>query len=772
DVGVCSDASACSISGQDCGDASTCQPIACDDNGDCGAETCVGDDAECPGGTCEVAVCDEDAAQGRNPFGNSCAPNCNDRRCDDNSDNPGALCDGTPGQCPNGTCLTPDENCDNGLFCDGTESCDPSGVCVFGDPDLVCGGADCAEKSCNNSLPCSTDDDCTTGSCQARGEAACFFGRCCTPTGGGEFECRLAKFDRDFGPGGLVKKCDPNLGELFSGDTCNSELTGSNCSAGGSWNTNQGICPPCPKVGSGISPTDDVDNVTFVGQVSDAVCAGLPELGDDYQLSNHPGFMAVELLSFWGHVETIAEERMSIEFYDEFGNFIEDTFFVSGSAEIIRNLRFEPAIPIPSKGWIVWRVASDFAPNGRIFLGVVDSKDVGVNDAAKVWINGGPYEIGVDGPAPFGRCTGGDFDGLGCDPRNGDADCTSTFPGSTPGACVAIPAIIGFEISGEKIGTPTVACCGDDGNGNPICDERLPWECPKSQAQEGSCTTCTAGNIGAKCGGCSGGPNDGLECTNSDDCAGSPCVPDDLHCRLCDDGLTPCPTGNADCIGDGGTETCSIAGTCELLVNCATGACCRNGTCTDNEDLASCPVTGAGAGDFQGFGTTCDPDCCVQSGDTFMSGADNCGDAFVHLIAVPPPSVCVGGPTPGAPCSVDSQCTPGTCENSPPVVLTITGDNSGATIEDPLNGGCDAGAFDPDSNDPENTDLGWWERFSINDCAFVRLDMCCSDPVHQPQWNFVYQGGANNAGGCPCGAAGAFATGNVQSPFKPDPDNP
>ncbi|MBI3835058.1 MAG: hypothetical protein HY287_12080, partial [Planctomycetes bacterium] len=133
-----------------------------------------------------------------------------------------------------------------------------------------------------------------------------------------------------------------------------------------------------------------------------------------------------------------------------------------------------------------------------------------------------------------------------------------------------------------------------------------------------------------------------------------------------------------------------------------TGACCdpATGNCTLLDQL-TCQQ---GGGSFQGAGTLCDADsgydaalqtCCPQP---VRTGADQCGDAIVHVIHVPPP----GGD---------------------PVGITISGNSIGATqdssdFECILCGydGCYANAFY----------TLWWESFSIDACAYVLVDSCCT----------------------------------------------
>jgi len=75
-------------------------------------------------------------------------------------------------------------------------------------------------------------------------------------------------------------------------------------------------------------------------------------------------------------------------------------------------------------------------------------------------------------------------------------------------------------------------------------------------------------------------------------------------------------------------------------------------------------------------------------------------------------------------------------------------------------------AGNPDScNPPSPTpggELGWWESFSVSDCAFVLEDHCCTDPVKIPSYRIIYDA-------CPCGQI-IFTKRNPNLPNEP-PDS-
>jgi hypothetical protein len=104
----------------------------------------------------------------------------------------------------------------------------------------------------------------------------------------------------------------------------------------------------------------------------------------------------------------------------------------------------------------------------------------------------------------------------------------------------------------------------------------------------------------------------------------------------------------------------------------------------------------------QGYGTDCDPNCC-EVPVSLYSGNDNCRDVDPHLIVVPP-------------------------LGQDPVVLTITGHNGAATFDE-YPEICDDSIFNPDGG---TRDPGWWESFTLTDCAEIRMEFCCSDVDGQP----------------------------------------
>ncbi|UCC31590.1 MAG: hypothetical protein JSU86_04785, partial [Phycisphaerales bacterium] len=295
-------------------------------------------------------------------------------------------------------------------------------------------------------------------------------------------------------------------------------------------------------------------------------------------------------------------------------------------------------------------------------------------------------------------------------------------------------------------------------------------------------------NASAECKLCDGGTREDEPCEDNPlACPGGSCVD-----GLCDE-FSDNPGERCDCPP---SASC-VAGTCEVVPPaCQKTACCDpvTGACTEviggkcsgnqadcvsDQDCpelqtceAPCPMGTIG----QGFGTSCEPDCCIQP---IPTGANTCDQAYMHLINVPLPGedpktvtitgnnkaatfgdtyddTCVGGFNDGGPCDPNADCVglnahcgeDGTC---------LEGDNEGAPCDpdkmccvagdcdtDPDPGTCSAGATcdtSPFGPDTQWRDRGWWEAFSIDNCADVRIDLCCtneiSGEIHQPQWDAV-----------------------------------
>jgi len=331
------------------------------------------------------------------------------------------------------------------------------------------------------------------------------------------------------------------------------------------------------------------------------------KLGDDYKLSDDPSFMALHSFRFVGGM--IVPYRIVVEFYDVSGNFIEDAYFIGSPTIGVQPAEFLPPLTIPSQGFVVIRIASEFSPDARFVWAATDAADVGVNDPGTLWFNDGPV---------------------------------SNFLTPNPG-------ILAFELEGENVAAPLGACCQSGGG---CTDGVLPWVC------EG-----------------------------------------------------------------GGNTFLGVGMACAQVTACDTGACCNptTGGCSLGTN-ADCT---AAAGQFQGYGTDCDPNCCRQPLAGY-SGADNCEGAIAHAITVPPPG-------------------------DLPRVVTITGDNSTATFSP------------PDYCCPPDTDcvldLAWWEAFETDNCAMIRIDYCCTDPVKRPAYIAL-------ADQCPCAAKIA----NQPNPYKyPEP---
>ena len=127
----------------------------------------------------------------------------------------------------------------------------------------------------------------------------------------------------------------------------------------------------------------------------------------------------------------------------------------------------------------------------------------------------------------------------------------------------------------------------------------------------------------------------------------------------------------------------------------AIGACCYpDGSCGIMGEQ-DCIDDG---GEYLGNATTCDPNCCLQPD---VTGGDNCGDVTILPV-----------PTDGTPVIISGDSTPATGPDT---------EACGTMAEDIL----------------------WWEAFSIDQCADVYIDFCCSPLTLSPMWISL-------SVGCPC----------------------
>jgi len=775
------------INGDNCSDGlvcngqETCQGatvIACEgvcSGGSNDGEPCIRE-TDCPtGGTCLNQVCADDGttpctdnSQCGSITGACQAPgNGNDpivctspQVCDENAD-------------PVAACVDPcdsDAFCDDDLACTGVETCDlGTGLCSS--PGNPCGAAaaTCLEGICKTAGPdfnnseCVGDVDCgiaPAAFCDLNGPH-CFAGRCCDGSG------TLIK--DGFGLNPDASECDAAGGNWYPGDTGSISQQGD---------------PPCPNYSSGIG--DPGEYFVTVGPASlspfpDPVTgAPLRKLGDDYD-TGETDFLRLQLLRFAGGVSDGSNSRIAFEFYDENGNFVEDVFFISNQGtqgtQVVQVFALAPTLTIPPRGFIVGHVLQSFASNvtarGEFFWLSTDVVDSGTNDANTLYV-----DTDLDGiPSAvsnfLGVCNGGDRDGLQCggsltcpggssvcddgSPCTVDGDCTGIGLSETcnTDGCVPVPGVLAFELEAFKTAdAPRGGCCDPN---TQSCDTLLQWECNGAGGNylgdNVLCAACGEGspNIGAPCRTCTGGANDGLDCEGAADCPDGTCDLNDSKCGLCDDFATPC-TVDGDCTGIG-SELCN-AGSCDLNAVCLTGACCLSttGECVDGETLSGCDDQG---GTFQGLGTDCDPDCCVQP---TLSGANDCETAPVTELEIPDTAVCLRGPNKGDTCVSVGDCGGFPCERT--VLATLTGNNSTASSTFDDQDSC----FLP--QDSPGAELGWFEKIQIVDpsvraddtipCGYLLVDHCCTDPVKIPAYRILYNS-------CPCGPV-EFT--------KPNPNHP
>jgi len=813
--------------------------------------------SDCKGGLCErcqpSCTTNADCADGRRCNGDETCL----RTCAGGTDD-GKLC--PPSACPGGSCLG---QCEPGV--------NPCGA-----------GALCIDKRCGSIPPliaCNTNSDCDPTSpnypcvdvTPNPPGLRCFLGRCCKPGANPAQPLTCAQED--------LNTCKNTPGAIwYSGDGGEQDTSlgcgGENPQSHEPWE--------CPKYTSGLTQLNAANPPIYpmiVGPISDSAAAvplpcgpGMPlnQLGDDYSLFNaglciggtyngqscrrcslgaHAGcdsdaFCAslipsqgtcnaidcaggrcggsldMDVMRFAG-VGFSGGDRLSVDFYDDDGNFVEDIVLdpavLTSPEPGINVVIFTPPLTIPSRGWVVIRAAEDFSPNARFGWLSTTAAAAGTNNPNALWINSYPglaasvnnnfLKMCAAGPRQYEPCLTG-------------ADCPS-------GTCDTAPGIMVFEIVGDKVVDPTGACCAPDGE---CVDGALRWVCENmGHVYHGDGTLCAS---------CNGGPNAGNTCLAPADCppskvcvgGGNPGAPCPLGTE-CQGGVctvqNTCGTGNigAECgtlglnpecdveglCGDNLTcdagklgQVCAIDDDCDVLGTCVAVACqpiveCANGACCDpaTGDCSLAMGPGACSGTWFGYGTDCEPNCCevpYYPDLRCMSGPNNLQTCTVDTEC----RFCVGGSHNGETCTTTSApdgnpggclnegvCTAGACvgglppnpnicltdvdcpDNSGfcrgrcvirgtggdncmdayvhvitvptlaegPKTITISGNNLAATSTEEEPDGC----FGPMVL--ANDDPAWFEAFSVDICARVRIDFCCSDPHRQPAYTFLYPDG-------------------------------
>jgi hypothetical protein len=586
----------------------------CDENSDCTGCPVNPAIAGCCYGVCtdgpDPSCCDTD----------SCMPDF--ATCSDESDNAGDPCT-VNADCRGGLCnrcqTTCDgpEDCDDDLNCNGVETCS-GGFCQRGVNPCGAGGI-CFEGKCPGAGGdgCNTDADCAPSLCD-KTVAFCAFGRCCLPftddAGEAAPTCRHTTLNTQ----GAATGCSTlTNSQWYPGDegSVNAQEGGSLCGGSDTLNPSTPTDPwGCPKYGRGITmhsaSTPPVYPVT-VGPVSNVrvPAAGpvAPEgpgglfyaLGDDYELANS-SHIGLDVVRFHGGV--IAGNRLSMDFYDDDEAFVEDIVLPPLSVgEGIQVVILNPALIVPSKGYVVLRVAEDFSPNTRFVWSATTAPagpvadEQGINKTNELWVNKGP----------------------------------------TNASWLGVPQILAMELVGDKVNPPRGACCNSD---TGECDDNvISWICTSNPLNvfhgvDTRCATCTGGQqTGQNCRRCANGNpcNSDLDCQDPGE--GGNCVTTASVCTT--GGFGYCSAGDVGLPGQptvcqvGMDDQCDLDGDCdETLVQ---------GTCDcPAQDVVPCDVVNTGECTTGDIGTQCTID-------------DDCDHA--------PTNVCIAGNLMAA-CTIDDNC--------------------------------------------------------------------------------------------------------------------
>ena len=331
--------------------------------------------------------------------------------------------------------------------------------------------------------------------------------------------------------------------------------------------------------------------------------------------------------------------------------------------------------------------------------------------------------------------------------------------------------VLAFDLVGQKLTAAPLAACCNPASGT--CTDRLPWDCRfcTNPAQ----TPCERQR---DC-----GLDNEFTCTGRDwkGARTAAQVDNDAYrdcgSRYCFNPANPNPTTLTPCTGTG-QGTCSFGQMCEAP--CEVAACCTPGGCIEVASAGAC--SGAG-GTLLGFGQKCAPNCCPQP----FTGVDCCKDYYsCHTgggpftdAGVPCSFRCVSAPT--QPCTEDFECPANDCNELPNSTADCPGGQSCRLVCDGPNNGADpriheinvptynlgteqitvnfqgitAPATYLDDCTVGGGDFGWYEVFtigkadSLDTCAEVTVNFCCSNPMMTPVQQTVTRG-------CPCASGETF----------------
>ncbi len=479
-------------------------------------------------------------------------------------------------------------------------------------------------------------------------------------------------------------------------------------------------------------------------------------VGDDYSLSNG-SYMRLSEFRFRGGAREPSEVAI-FEFYDtslspmrlanvfafRFANpgdfdyrIIVDCFPNCDASQpqgsnFVEN-RLDPPFIIPPAGIVVMRasrlgflnspVSTQFGEDdGNLFWYTTDATDVGTNNPNSMWING--------------------------------------TVGNNPATAADI---LSFELVGTKIPAPVAACCDPD-TGN--CVDRVQWDC--SFCTDPARTSC---DLGRDC-----GLNAQFNCSTRDwkgARSAAEVIADGY--KVCGQAYCHGPNAGAgtaiECTGTG-QGSCAAGHVCEEA--CETAACCTASGCVEVSTVAECNGL---SGSILGFGQRCEPNCCPQP----LTGVDCCKDYFTCRQGANDTGIgcnfrCSNDAN--RPCSEDYECVaPGTCNvlpgtqadcqagqtcqmicdgpNNPAdprihvidVPTFVSGDER--VIKD-FRGATGSALFTEDcASNSAGADFGHYQFFTLDECAVVTINTCCSDPLVTPVSQIVTKD-------CPCISGEAF----------------
>jgi hypothetical protein len=697
----CDDRNACNGL-ETCDSKTGCQPgepLVCDDEDQCnGLETCDQDQGCVPG---EPLVCDdEDQCNGLE----TCDPAAGCQAGESLACDDGDKCSGDEACDPIDGCLLGKPlKCDDGDVCNGLETCGAETGCVPGEP-LVCDDSnDCTDEICTPEKGCVYYPNSNPGCCQADADCAdwnpCTVDTC-------EPETKACQHDPATGPCEDGNPCTENDTCLEGGCQAGDSLPGCSllCELAGDKGDvvdcplrlarrNEAELPPTLLKATAKYPVESLLLVTLVEPVCHELgCTELyvPEGTVSIVETGHTIYLDPQAPDDWA-----GTVGLSIEHVTDVSVPLSDAWYegdlLQGDSSLLA-LRFElkadvPAgDPIPIMAYDVEALDEDGA---SLAIAIADSTVVTRHEAC-----GATQSHCFDArqctqdecAEDTGKCSYAFQEGS-CDDGNA---CTLGDFCDPQGDCVPkTPAAAGLDCFGDDLCTEIGTC---NGAGKCEYDPAAAIKCP---ADPSDCASYACNPKTGKCGlsalAAGKACDDGAPCTQPDECDGlGTCVG---KVKACDDGLectgdscnpqtgvcantpyvTLCDDKN-ECTGDvcdpknGCTHVPLNSGKCDDEDKCTADDKCAAGTCKGTYDVLKCGCTAnadcapLSQGDLCAGQYICEAGKCTLDPASVITCPAYAGDCKLWSCDPKTGKCLVANAPEGEPCTSNACVVDGTCD--------------------------------------------------------------------------------------------------------------